>query len=435
MRIPATSYLERLVIYLLLAQVISRVVMEFGMGMWWFKTVQLKLWITYGLLFLDHAFWFGKGRFHRLRLDWYVLVAIGLFTLIALHGALIGLAWGQGVWPVFEDTAPVLAILLTIVRVQQEDGIDFHAAFKRMFWVTILATWVCVIFGYAGVARGLPTKIPPQGAVIGIYLSLYLAYLARAPRSWRLAFHSASMAGALLVSLDDINRTTMAFMAVGAGLALLLRLRIDKIGTIFLVLALGAMPVIGSRLVPEDSKTYSRLVAVFDETARSRSISIQARTMEDRDIKLALEKEGAFAELFGLGHGASYEYRSMNKYEAAHAHAHYAFAYFNLRYGFMGKFYVVLIGALLLANIGLGLVRGSAIASFCVFVSILSFLYLFTYVNFFIYLAGLPVATMLFPLRTWRDSFAETDAMSKRTKTRQTRLNNSAAPILVWRKP
>ena len=96
MRIPATSYLERLVIYLLLAQVISRVVMEFGMGMWWFKTVQLKLWITYGLLFLDHAFWFGKGRFHRLRLDWYVLVAIGLFTLIALHGALVGLAWGQG---------------------------------------------------------------------------------------------------------------------------------------------------------------------------------------------------------------------------------------------------------------------------------------------------------------------------------------------------
>lgn len=402
-RIPYVSFLERLVIYALLAQVFSRVVLEFGMGMWWFKTVQLKLWLYYGLLLMDHGLWMARGRFQKVPTDWICISLVALFSLITIHGALVGLAWDRSKWSVMEDTAPLVFIVMGILRMQDERAVDYERAFHRLLWLTVGATWISIVFGYAGILRHLPTKVAPQGAVIAIYLALYFTLLARERRGRAVLAHSFLMAGALAFSMDDMNRSTMAFIAVGAVGALVLRMRFDKVGTILAVVAICFMPALAQTVIPVDSKTHSRLVAVFDDEARDQSISIQSRSLEVEEVDAALERSGAFAQAFGLGHGGTYPYRVPGKFEPDHGHAHYAFAFFNLRYGFMGKIYVVCIGGLLLLSILSAARFPSLISFFGAFMSLVCFIYLFTYVNFFNYQSGLPFLCLLAPVRRWID--------------------------------
>jgi hypothetical protein len=235
--------------------------------------------------------------------------------------------------------------------------------------------------------------------VIAIYAALYLAVVALQRPRFSLLIHSLLFGGALFFSLEDLNRTTLAFLALGGCAAVALRLKVDKAGTILIASALALLPVLAPTLVPAGSKTEARLVAVFDPEARAESISLQSREMEAAEIDATLAAAGPFAQTFGLGNGAGYDFRIPGKFEEDHGHAHYAFAYFSLRYGYVGVVYVVIIGGLLALSMVYGLRFGGPIGYFGTLMSLACLIYLFTYVNFFMYQVALPFVCLLAPVR------------------------------------
>jgi hypothetical protein len=247
--------------------------------------------------------------------------------------------------------------------------------------------------------RGIPSKIPPQGIIIALYTALFLVLVARERSKTSVLLHGAMFVGMLAFSLDDLNRTTLAFLALGAVGATLLRIRIDKVGTMAFASVLSLTPVALPAIIPDGSKTEARLLALVDTEAREESVSLISRDLEAQQISAALKDAGPVAQLIGLGHGAGYQFRIPGKFEEDHGHAHYAFAFFELRYGKIGLLYVVIIGIFLTLSMYYGLRSGGPIAYFGALMSLACLLYLFTYVNFFMYQVALPFVCLLRPVR------------------------------------
>ncbi|MEM7766762.1 MAG: hypothetical protein AAF253_04660 [Pseudomonadota bacterium] len=398
-RIFQVTYIERLIIYFLVAALFSRVVLEFTLGMWWYKSTQPKLIFLLALIVVDHGIWVLRGGLRRIPPD---MVAIGLVTFfgaITLHGILIGAAWGEGPVALMDDTFPLAFLLFTVLRGVSEPQPNLDGMFHRVLWWTAIATIVSIFFGMAGLARGLPTKATPDSIALAMYTALYLALLATEKNGRLLTIHSVLFWPVWIFGIEDLNRSTMAFLAVGSLVAVALRFRVDTAGALFALVVAMAVPLSMPMFLVEGSKTHSRIMTLVDPDLRESSVSLQSRNIEARDIDRALKHAGREAEIFGLGHGASYEFRIFHQFEPEHSHAHYATAFFNLRYGAIGKGYVVAIGVILLAVCFFCIASRTPMIIFFGMMALTSFIYLFTYANFFNFLFGLPLVGLLAPFR------------------------------------
>lgn len=391
LRLPKTTYLERLVYYIIGVQLFSRVVLEFGLGMWWYKLGTINLLIFYCILAVDHALWVARAGFKKFPKDPFMLIALSVLALMVLQGAIVAVFWGQSVTKILEDSAPFVLIIISLLRLYEKPREDYETAYNRISKFALIAVYISILFGFMAVSMNLPTKIAPVPLVMVIYISTFAVNLAVNRNQKKMALQTLLMVCALMFASDDLNRSTLAFIAIALTTAAVYRLRTDRAGGTTFLGFLTVLPFLFLLVLPAGSKTDVRLRTIFDQDAASQSIALSQRKVEAAMIEEELERHGFLAKLFGLGSGASYELLFLNKFTPNQAHAHYAFAYNNLRYGFIGKIYVVALALLLGLAVLTAMVSRNKMTMFLGLLAVASIIYFFTWFNFFVYLTGLPL--------------------------------------------
>jgi hypothetical protein len=195
--------------------------------------------------------------------------------------------------------------------------------------------------------------------------------------------------GIMLFTADDINRTSMMFFAI----ILMGYVGINAVRNPAhsIILALGAIAVLCTAwaLIPEGSQTYNRIVGLANMDLSKRTGSIGERQAERDAINLKLEKMGPHAQWTGGGFGALYNVQFTHKYVTDYGHAHYAWAWFNLRFGKMGYFYMMIFVAAILYSGFHNFRQYNQIGFFVACMCISAVLYVFTHVNSIWLLSGL----------------------------------------------
>jgi hypothetical protein len=367
--------------------------------MHWFFLAKQHIFMIYLAISIDHALWLVRGQFRGIPRDPIAVVLLVFWTVMNLHGIIAGALFHQGASAIVDDTVPMLLGLLTVLRCSLDKNVDFTRAYSR------IRAWVCW-----SVAISIPVGIftghsAPNGHLLAFFIIVFAVELATNKSTQEVLLYTVALLLTFTFSLDDLNRTTLAATPVLILAGLVYRIRFSILSGLLGFLVLAAAPFLLWMAVPEDSKTYERIQAIISpETVNqnTRSGSINSRRLEVEQIQAELERHGKTAVYFGMGHGATYEYNAFGGYVPNQGHAHFATSYMNLRYGLIGKFYVWLIGSTLLAGAIIALLNKTRMALFIGSLSIVCFIYLFTYVNFLFYLSALPFIILLPELRAFQ---------------------------------
>lgn len=398
------SYPERMVAYICFAAFNTKLVFELGLGLWWYKLSTTTLFTFLLLLALDHAVWLASGRFKGLPKDPPILIMIVCWFLLNLHGVLLGFLQGQFMSSIVNDTVPTLLCLLTLIRFGLMPETDFATGFRRIKAIVYVTAVACVVIGSIAVSLGLPSRPSPGTHVFAMLAAFQFVALTKSRFNSRFILEMLVFWGVFAASISDINRSTLASIGGLFVLALILRLRFDVRGGMAGLLLVALSPFVLLATVPEGSKTYVRVHTILAGSEGGESISLNSRKLEKEQIASELEREGFTTQLLGLGHGATYEYSVYGKTELNHGHAHYASAYMQLRYGSVGAIYVYALAASVVLGGWLALKNGSNMALFIGALNLVSFVYLFTWVNFFFYFMGLTYLIYARTLRHWSDT-------------------------------
>lgn len=373
---------ERIIIYLFLAAFIVKVVFEFGMGQWGFVQSQNRQWVFYGLLALDYLVSARKVFNIRVTVNPMSLFALVFFVMCA-HGLFMGIMLGNAPFVIFNDLVPPLMIGLNILRMQsvtEYKPVDFRFLLTAC---TLLAIGSSV-FGYAGQAIGNPTW--PDIGESKIYIPLLFAALftLRPFPKW------VGVAALIMISLTlgDINRTTMAFIAVTAvGYMLIMTIR-NPVRGVLAGLATVVVLAAAVSTVSPNSKTYQRVTGLMEIDLSERKGAIGERQAEWDAIQAKLERGGPNVEWLGLGFGGLYDVARTHEFLKNQGHAHYAWAWFNLRFGKSGYVYMTLLVAALVYNGVRAIRERTENGLFVCFLCLLGLIYCMTHVNSVFLLSG-----------------------------------------------
>lgn len=338
----ARNIFERIIIYLFIAEFIVTLVFEFGLHQWSFKQSQHKQWIFYGLLALDYLI--CLPRLLRVQFTFNAMSALAfVFLIMVAHGLYIGLLFGNPAFVILNDTVPLLMIALNIIRMQslQETArpIDMRFLFKNCTILAFGASLLSLLAISMGVLSDTSVAATP------VYFPLLLAALIFLRP---LPLKTLAMAIVIVaLALTELNRTTMLFLIItAAGYFGYTALQRPARALIMAVIAIIIGAVSFSAL-PEDSKAYQRIVALKNVDLSQRTGSIGERQAEWDAIQQKLADTGQTAEWFGLGFGGLYEVQFTHEYLTDYGHAHFAWAWFNLRFGESGYFYMIILIAAL----------------------------------------------------------------------------------------
>lgn len=374
---------ERLVIYLFLAGVITKIGFELILGQWSFDQSRNKQWIFYALLALDYLVCYRRVINIRVTVNPTSMFAFVFFIMVA-HGTFIGIMQHNQPFVIVNDIIPVLMIGMNILRMQSAS--EWKPIDLRFLLI------ICTLFALSTTFFGLLAEMigRPSGPSLGsgrIYLPLFLAclFMLRPFPKWT-AIAAIVMIG---LNIDDINRTTMAFMGVAVAcyiLVQIIRYPVKGLGVVTLTLVLLLTAV---AMVPEDSKTYGRIADLTQIDLSSRTGSIGERTAEWDAIRERLKGGGETTEWFGLGFGGLYTVQFTHKLNEDYGHAHYAWAWFNLRYGQSGYVYLAILFAMLIYNTAAGLRRRDETGMFVALLCMNGIIFCLTHVNSLFLLNGL----------------------------------------------
>jgi hypothetical protein len=366
---------ERIIIYIFLSAFLVKMIFEFGLGQWSFAQSQNKQWIFYALLALDYLLSVRKLTQIRVTINPMSIFAFVFFIMCA-HGLLVGIYLRNAPFVILNDLVPLLMIGLNILRMQsvsEYKPVDFGFLFK-------ICTLICIgTFFFGAIAELQGKRTGPSLAGGGLYIPMALAALCllRPLPKWTI------IVGALMIaySIPGINRTTLAFLlaVMGAG-TLYLILKEPLKGMLVMVVVLISLSVTALTL-PEDSMLYQRVVGLMEVDLSERTGSIGERQAEWDAIRARLDSQGTTVEWLGLGFGGLYEFRSTHQYVSNYGHAHFAWAWFNLRFGKSGYFYLTLLVLALGCNAFLRLRYRQPSDLYVSFLCILGLIYCMTYVN------------------------------------------------------
>lgn len=399
---------ERIIIYLFVASLTSKFFFELILGQHGFTQAQNKQWIFFGLLALDYVCSFKKIFKIKFTLNLNAIFAL-LLLLIIVHGTFIGFMAKNRIFALITDIIPLLMIALNILRMQSyaecSKPIDIESLFKI---VTALSLFT-VLFGFIAVSLGKPSVVDiPWSPIYVPLICTILVHKRPIPIFW--LGLSLIIVG---LSIGEINRTTMLFISA-ITIASVLILSIKQTGKAIACLMVLILIVSCFWIsLPENSKTRQRIEGIAHLDLSARTGSIGERQAEFDSIKATIKERGIIHQWAGLGFGALYEFQSTHSYVKNHGHVHYAWAWFYLRFGYIGYLYLAIMAMTLLYNCINGLKTGTTTSIFSAFLCIQGTFYLATYVNALFLTSGIHFLHV-----------NNTD--SKNTTTKQKTQNNSS---------
>ncbi len=379
------SVLERVIAYLFVSELIVKVVFELGLGWWHFELSRQKQYFFYTFMFLDYVLNINSLVNIRLRLGCLLYFLVGL-AFIVCQGVVVGFFNGNRVFEIFNDTVPLLVFIVNAIWMQSYSEISKKIDVDRLlFSCSLIIVFVC-LSGFLAVSIGRPSTYSASGILVGIYVPLFFAALI----GGNLKRHNLFLFFVvILFNYQDLNRTSMIFAAAAVLIYLVtVFMRRPASSSLLLVAFVGAVAV-GWSLLPEDSRTYKRLVALASIDFQESKGSIGERGEEYRSIKNELRYKGDEAVYFGLGHGGLYNVKFTHRYIRDYGHAHYSWALFNLRYGALGYVYVVALFLMLAVHAVRSWSLTSSVGIFASLLCVQSLFYMGTYVSFVILLAGI----------------------------------------------
>lgn len=369
------NLLERIIIYLLFSDIAVKIIFELFLGEPSLAQSQNKQWIFYVLLLIDYAFSFNKVLKIKVSINPLSLFTIVFFIMI-LQGLFIGITLQNRPFEILNDTVPLLMIALNILRMQSASE-KRPADLKFLFYAVISLAMISCLIGFTGNALGKNTvAVIPLTPIVLPAVFAGLFFIRPVPK-----LAAAVFVVMIFLSISEINRTSLAFMLLTisgyAGFKMISR---PTQGLMVLVIALTFI-IAGWLVLPKDSKTYQRIVGITEIDFRARTGSIGERSAEYESINRTLERKGQTQEWLGLGFGGLYEFQSTHAYIRDYGHAHYAWAWFKLRFGYLGYFYLAMVFALMCYNIFRGLQKQTGLGVFIALLNLQGILYLATFVN------------------------------------------------------
>jgi len=369
---------ERVILYILLSHLLTTIIFQFALGQSYFDQSQNQQWFFYAFLGLDYLLSLRKILNIKITVNPLSMFALFLIVMIG-HGLFVGVMNNNPPFVILNDTIPLLMISLNILRMQSLAEISKPISFKFITKAGAVIVGLTCLFSFlAGKA------IIGSGALF--YPLIFTALIALRPLPWlsMLIFLVAT-----ILTLGDTNRTTIMLAAVIMSGYL-------GVNTIYnpaksMVLAVVAVLTLFTAwsFLPEDSKTYQRIIGLTEIDLSDRKGSIGERQAENDAIHAKLEKAGKTAQWTGGGFGALYEVRFTHEYIKDYGHAHYAWSWFNLRFGKIGYIYmVILISALIYSGVH-NFNRRDDLGLFVAFLCLSGLIYVFTHVNSILLLSGL----------------------------------------------
>ena len=278
---------ERIILYLFIADLLVKLIFEFGFGQSSLGQSQNKQWIFYTLLGLDYLISMKKCLNIRITVNPLSLFSLVFFIMIA-QGLFIGIINNNPKFEMLNDTVPLLMIALNILRMQSYGEharpIDFRFLLNV---VSTLALFSCMTGFITGMIGRNATAIIPLAP---IYFPLAFAglFVVKPFPRWA-AFVFVIM---IALSISEINRSSMAFigLAIG-GYAVFRTLKNPSQGLLFII---GATILLSTTwlVLPENSKTYRRIVGLTQLDLSTRKGAVGERAAEFDSISASLAKRG-----------------------------------------------------------------------------------------------------------------------------------------------
>lgn len=378
------NLLERIVVYLCLSSALVKLVFELILGQWGFVQSQNKQWLFYSFLLLDYVFGYRKLLNVSFTLNPQTAFSLLLFVMIG-HGLLVGVYMHNQPFVIFNDMVPLLMIALNILRMQSTAEGTKPADCYRLLKDVILILGFASLCSLAAYVTGRPAQLSLDRGEI--FYPLFFAVLCTRRNIPLPIFGGAAVLIAL--SLTDMNRTTMLFIALAFFIYVFLKTVKSPVGTLGLIVLGVVVLSAGAMLVPENSKTYQRIAAIGSISSEERTGSVGERKAEQDAVQAKLDRLGQENQWFGLGFGGLYEVERTHEYLTNYGHAHFSWVFFNLRFGFLGQVYLALMISLLFYNVCAGFFRGGIFSFFISFINLISILYCLTYVNAVLLMSGI----------------------------------------------
>lgn len=378
---------ERLIYYALLPDLFSRVILEAGLGIYWYTLIQPKLWVFYILVAIELLFQVRtllKGKFRR----GLSLLAAMLFAIMMTHGLLVALAWHNSPGKIATDTIPVFVSLVNIILLSNAKAFE-NFKFERLAFVVKIYSILMVVVGYLAVSAGRPSIVNLGGAAGGpIAIGIMLVSLAVKKE---LDLRSVLLVMVIVApTVPNMTRTGLVSFLVIFALYVLPKIfqsgKALYISTVSIALISVSIPLV----LPEDSPLMRRIDGTFAFDPSKKTGSLGERQLEQEAIDKTLRDRGSVAEWFGLGAGGTYiVIYDDGTIPENYSHAHFSWALFKLRYGYVGYFYLACFVVLLFSNIIICSANRTPenmiICNLCLW----GVFFLFTYAMFHFLIAGL----------------------------------------------
>lgn len=386
------SVLERLITYIFISEIVVKIILELGMGMWYFELSRQKQYLFFALVFFDYVLNIRNIASLKFNPGYIIYFSLGM-AFVVVQGVLVGFLNRNKLFEIFNDTVPILVFVINAIWMQSYSERIKKVDIENIFNLcSVVIVSVC-LFGYISVLIGNPSTSSAGGMLLGIYMPLFFANLITRKCG---SYHLIAIFIVIILSIQDLNRTSIIFVSISSFLYFFLSFLRSPLISVLYVFSLLCLLSIGWSFISVDSNTYKRISSLSEVNLSERRGSIGERGEEFRSIRNKLSYSGDESVYFGLGHGGLYDVKHTHKFIKDNGHAHYSWALFNLRYGYLGYVYVALMLIFFVYHSYRSWSIHSGVGIFVALLCIQSLLYMMTYVNFVILIAGIQLYSGFF---------------------------------------
>lgn len=384
-------FVERLIYYTLLPELCARIVFEMWLGYRPDKLIEQKLWIFYIIIAIEYVFQIRRILYRGFYVDKSLYVA-GFIIILAIHGLLVGVGWQNKPAKIATDTIPLFVAGVNIILACQSEAYkDFN--FARVEGINITFSIVMIVVGIISVHIG-HSKIVSLGGALSTAVSVAIIVTSIWRRGRFSIIFVVTNLVILMVIAPSFNRTTVALLVVLCTMLFYSTIIVYPVRLYFLLLLIGGAAVLTPLVVPPGSPLARRIEGLnssnIEQQNQEGTGSIGERIAEWSAIKKKISKNGRFAEIFGLGHGAVYDVGfTQGQASPNYSNAHFGWALFYLRYGYFGFIYLLMFAILMAANIYRNVRSKNNFDRMVLILCLAGIIYIFTYMAFNIILSGL----------------------------------------------
>jgi hypothetical protein len=378
---------ERLIYYVLIPDLFSRIVLEAILGQWYFGLTQTKQWIFYSLIALEYVIQSRALVRDCFRKDENLVVS-GLMLVMLLHGVFVGLSWQNSTSRIIIDSAaPFVLGINTLLLDRRSAFVGFD--FQRLVRVNLAYSVIMIVVGIGAVSVGRPSIVSLGGApASSVSFAILLASL-MVKRTF--SFTDLAITGLIAIPvMPSINRTTLVVLVVCLIGIFISKIIVDGRRLYFTLVIMIVLSALVPMALPSDSPLMRRIEGTMEYDPEQTHGAIGERQAEFLAINDKLQRMGTAAEWFGAGHGALYYVDLAVRTVPAEGigHAHFGWALFKLRYGYVGYFYLLILGGMTLRSIVRNYRSPYAADRLISVLAMFSLMYIFTYVIGLFFTAG-----------------------------------------------